>query len=276
MTLVTYSGGRASEDTVVGMTRTGSELASAGFPGSAAVYDFLKRFNGQSLERYWRIDGEGLERLDRFRTGILAFNHGHLVDGTVVMPLVPHRVLFLCDARAYDAPILGHILRAMGVLRVDVTRPDPAATVAAMQYGRAGYLLGIFPEGMVSGRSGLLPARPGVAYLAAKLGLPVLPVAMWGVDAFNRPIDVYVRRLRPVIHVRVGTPQAVCTPIDDRGATRAAADAIMRLIARQLPVSLRGVYREGTEPYERGERALADGWVRPIDLARSSRPVFAL
>ena len=70
-----------------------------------------------------------------------------------------------------------------------------------------------------------------------------------------------------MIHVRVGTPQTICIPHRDHEATRAAADAIMLLIAQQLPESLRGVYREGNKPHERGERALAAGWVRPLDTA---------
>ena len=235
------------------------------WPGSAAVYEYVKRLNASSLERNWRLDGEGLERLEHFRSGMLAFNHGHLVDGTVAMPLLEQRILFLCDARAYDSPILGHALRAMGASRVDVTRPDPAAAIATMRHARAGHLLGIFPEGKVSGASGLLPARDGVGYLAARLGLPVLPVALWGLESFNRPLDVYLFQRRPVIHVRVGTPQAIRIPHRDREAGRAAADAIMLLIAQQLPESLRGVYREGNKPHERGQRALAAGWVQPIE-----------
>ena len=245
------------------MSQTGRASSSRQSAGSPAVYDYLRRLNAQSLRQFWRVDGEGLDHLQRFDAGILAFNHGHLVDGTVVMPLVPRRILFLCDARAVDAPILGHILKAMGILRVDVMRPDSAGALAAVRASGTERLLGIFPEGRVNGRAGLLPARPGVAYLAAKLGLPVLPVTIWGVEAFNRPADVYIRRLRPVIHVRVTPPQTVAARVDDRQAVRAAADAIMLLIARQLPPALRGAYREGTERHERGVRALAAGHVRP-------------
>ena len=236
-------------------------MVSSLFVGSPVVYDVVRRFNAYSLHRFWRIDGKGLEHLRRFDRGILAINHGHLVDGTVVMPLVRRRILFLCDARAVDAPVLGLILRAVGVLRVDVTRPDPTAVSAGLRWADTGRLLGIFPEGKASGAWGLQPARPGVAYFAAKLGLPVVPVASWGVEAFNRPVDVYVRRLRPVIHVRVSPPQVVTAPANDRRAIRAAADAIMVLIARDLPPSLRGVYQEGGELNRRGEEALAEGWV---------------
>jgi 1-acyl-sn-glycerol-3-phosphate acyltransferase len=243
-------------------------VSSRFFPGSPVVYDLLKRFNGRSLRRFWRIDAEGLDYLEEFERGILAFGHGHLVDGTVFMPLVRQRILFMCDARAVDAPLLGLILRTMGVLRVDVTRPDPAVALAAMRTGKAGRVLGVFPEGKVGGASGLQPARRGVAYLAAKLGVPVLPVAMWGIEAFNRPIDVYVRRLRPVIHVRALPAQIVTAPADDRPSIRAAADAIMVLISGRLPPSMRGVYQPGTEPHARGEMALAEGWVCPASDSR--------
>jgi len=249
-------------------------MASRKWPGSPRVYDFLKRVNAASLRRNWRIEGQGLERLEGFRRGILAFNHGHLVDGTVVMPLVRERILFMCDARAVDAPILGHVLRAVGVLRVDVTRPDPAAAVAAARAASAGHLLGIFPEGRVSGAQGLLPARPGVAHIAARSGLPVLPVAMWGLDAFDRPLDVHVRRRRPVINVRVGMPQMVRVGVRDRDAVRAAADTIMVLIADTLPPAMRGVYRDGSQRYERGCRALDAGSVRPLPVAKSQSPAI--
>jgi hypothetical protein len=83
-------------------------MASRQWPGSPNPYDFLKRANAASLRRNWRIEGDGLERLAGFQGGILAFNHEHLVDGTVVMPLVRERILFLCDARAGDAPVLGY------------------------------------------------------------------------------------------------------------------------------------------------------------------------
>lgn len=234
------------------------------WPASSRVYDFVKQVNAASLQRNWRVEGDGLERLAGVRHGLIAANHGHLVDGTVIMPLVRERVLFLCDARAVDSPLLGHLLRAMGVLRVDVTRPDPRGALAALRAAASGHVLGIFPEGRVDGGRGLLPARPGVAHLAASLGQPVLPVALWGLEAFNRPLDVYVRRILPVIHVRVGVQHGVCVPRRDAATLRAAADAIMVLIARMLPPELHGVYRAGCERRERGERALQAAWVRPM------------
>jgi len=44
------------------------------WPGSPRLYDYLKRVNAASLGRNWRIQGDGLERLEAFRRGILAIN----------------------------------------------------------------------------------------------------------------------------------------------------------------------------------------------------------
>ncbi len=227
------------------------------------VYDLVRGFNAASLRRNWRLDTEGEEHLDLRGPGILAFNHGHIVDGTVVIPLVRRRIRFLCDHRALWVPVLGQVLRLIDVIPVHVDRPDPAAALAALRTVRRGQLLGIFPEAKAK-TEGMIPARPGVAWLAGRLGVPVVPVAMWGVSAFSRPFDVYIRRKRPFIHIRVGEPLSVRLPAEGRReALQPAADAVMLTIAERLPSRFRGVYAQGSEAWQRGRLALAQGWVTP-------------
>ena len=239
------------------------------------VYDFVRSFNAASLRRNWRLDIEGAHHLDRRGPAILAFNHGHIVDGTVFIPLVRRRIRFLADHRALMVPVLGQVLRLMDVIPVHVRRPDLAAALAAVRTVQRGRLLGIFPEAKVKG-DGMIPARPGVAWLAGRLGVPVIPVAMWGVSAFDRPLDVYVRRRRPTVTIRVGEPLRVTLPRDGwREAAQAAADAVMLTIAQRLPPRYRGVYAEGTEAWRRGRDALAEGCVTPAAATRSSLRVLA-
>ncbi len=225
------------------------------------VYDFIRSFNAASLERNWRLDLEGGEHLDLRGAAILAFNHGHIVDGTVIIPLVRRRIRFLCDHRAVNVPVLGQLLRLIDVIPVHVQRSDPAAALAAARTVQRGRLLGIFPEAKAKGE-GMIRARPGVAWLANRLEVPVIPVAMWGLSAFNRPYDVYVRRTRPRIIVRIGEPLRVRLPEEKRReGLLAAAAAVMLTIAERLPPRYRGVYSEGTEPWQRARRALDAGWV---------------
>lgn len=237
------------------------------------AYDLVRAFNGWSLRNNWRLDIEGAEHLDIAGPAILAINHAHLVDGTVIMPLVRRRIRFLCDHRVLRVPALGQILRLMDVIPVRVHRPDPSAALAALWALRRGQLLGVFPEAAVSGPEGLIPARAGVAFLADALQVPVVPVAMWGVSAFDRPFDVYVRRRRPVIHVRVGPPLAIRLPAaEGRDGFQRAADAVMLAIAEFLPPRSRGVYAEGSDCWRRGRRALERGWVTAVGGQPELRP----
>lgn len=233
------------------------------------AYDFFRRLNAASLRRNWRLDLAGEEHLDVSGPAILAFNHGHIVDGTVITPLVRRRIRFLADHRALMAPVLGQALRLIDAIPVHVNRPDPAAALAAARALREGRMLGIFPEAKVRG-DGMILARPGVAWLADRLKAPVIPVAMWGLSAFNRPFDVYLRRTRPTIGVRVGEPLRVRLPEDERRSSlRPAADGVMLTIAEMLPSRYRGAYAEGSEGWQSGRRALDAGWVAPRASAAS-------
>lgn len=51
-----------------------------------------------------------------------------------------------------------------------------AATRAALRRLHEGKILGIFPEGRINTGDGLLPANPGVGWLALKSRAPVFPV----------------------------------------------------------------------------------------------------
>lgn len=239
------------------------------------AYDLVRSFNAASLRRNWRLDIEGAQHLDARGPAILAFNHGHIVDGTVIIPLVRRRIRFLCDHRALMVPLLGQMLRLLDVIPVHVRRSDPVAALAALRTVQRGRLLGIFPEAKANG-DGVIPTRPGVAWLADRLHVPVIPVAMWGLSAFDRPFDVYVRRVRPKITVRVGEPLRVSLPQGtSRAALQSAADAVMLTIAGRLPSRYCGAYAEGTDAWQHGHDALTAGWVTPATSARPQLRVVA-
>lgn len=91
------------------------------------AYDLIRGFNAASLRRNWRLDIEGAQHLDARGPAVLAFNHGHIVDGTVIIPFVPRRIRFLCDHRALMIPVLAQILHLLHVIPIHVRRPHPAA-----------------------------------------------------------------------------------------------------------------------------------------------------
>lgn len=120
--------------------------------------------------------------------------------------------VFRAVARAYgmtSLPLSSSVQRATAV----------RAWLRALDRGEA---LGFFPEGLAGRSDGLRRPEPGVAHLArifAALGVPVLPVAVFEEQ----------RRLQ----ARFGPP-----------LWGASSDDTMQAIARLLPQSLRGPYRE--------------------------------
>jgi 1-acyl-sn-glycerol-3-phosphate acyltransferase len=85
----------------------------------------------------------------------------------------------------------------------------------------------------------------GVAYLATRSGVPVVPMAAWGQEQLGQS---WRRLKRAPVRVRFGPPLAFATTPPSALELRDYSDAVMRAIAAQLPVEYRGVYRDALEP----------------------------
>ncbi len=108
------------------------------------------------------------------------------------------------------------------------------------------------PEGGRSHNLGMRQALPGVAYIAEKAQVPVVPVGIAGTtdDFLKRAL----RGQRPTIEMRIGRPFTL-PPITGRGKDRRLerqqhADRIMQEIAALLPEAYHGIY--GKPPAQAG------------------------
>jgi 1-acyl-sn-glycerol-3-phosphate acyltransferase len=127
------------------------------------------------------------------------------------------------------------LFNAMGAVWVKRGEVDRAALRACLDVLAHGGAMGMSPEGTRSKTGGLQKGRAGVAYLAAKANVPVLPVALWGVEQ----IGPSLKRLRRAdVYVRAGAPLRM----DPALSLEANTDNLMRTIARMLPKQYRGVY----------------------------------
>jgi 1-acyl-sn-glycerol-3-phosphate acyltransferase len=70
--------------------------------------------------------------------------------------------------------------RHIGSIPIDLGRADINALRRALQTLEAGRVVGIFPEGPFSVRGRLEPGLPGVALLALRSGVPVVPAGIRG------------------------------------------------------------------------------------------------
>ena len=189
-----------------------------------------------------RLEVGGLENIPRSGGVILAANHLSRLDSPLVFSVVERGDITALVAVKYHRNwLLRPLIEAVHGIWIDRERADFHALREAREYLHNGGALGIAPEGTRSRTGALKEAKTGVAYLAHKAGVPVIPVAIWGTEA---AISSLFRFHRPEIHVRFGPPfcLAVLAPGDRSAVLQGNTDEIMCRIAALLPLAYRGVY----------------------------------
>lgn len=191
-----------------------------------------------------RIEVEGWERIPRKGGVILATNHLSRLDPPLIFILCDRPDVTALVAEKYRRwPILRQMLEAVDGIWINRFAPDARALRQALRHLRQGGVLGVAPEGTRSHTGGLLPGKPGVVYLAAMSGVPIVPIAIWGTEGWHRKL---LRLRRPVLHVRVGEPFSI-GPLPAKGRDewlQAKTDEVMLRIAALLPPAYRGVYAD--------------------------------
>ncbi len=107
---------------------------------------------------------------------------------------------------------------------------------------KKGVSLIMFPEGHRSPDATLQPALPGAAVLAARLGVPILPVALTGTEALNRLGHAFFHRTHVLLTIgKPFLPKTTGARLTKEQRNALTRD-IMGHIAALLPPAYRGVY----------------------------------
>jgi 1-acyl-sn-glycerol-3-phosphate acyltransferase len=115
-------------------------------------------------------------------------------------------------------------------------RPDPGAIKRVLRALDAGRIVGIFPEGASSREGRLVGGHPGVALIALRSGVPVVPAAIHGTYEALRGRRFYVPRAHP-LSVRFGAAMHFGWP-RHRRVTRAERDEVTRRIMGEIAALL--------------------------------------
>jgi len=143
-----------------------------------------------------RLTVRGLEHVPAGRACVLAINHASFLDGTVVVAALPEPMRFVAKRELLDHFVPRIYLTRIGtefVERFDVQRgvEDTGRFVAMVG---AGHPLIMFPEGTFRRMPGLLPFRMGAFVIAARSGMPVVPVTLRGTRSILREGQWLFRR----------------------------------------------------------------------------------
>ncbi|HRQ41408.1 MAG TPA: lysophospholipid acyltransferase family protein [Chloroflexota bacterium] len=191
-----------------------------------------------------RVDIQGMEHIPSTGGALIVSNHLGRLDAMLGVVLADRDDIILMIADKYEKYLfwrfLGNKLNAIWLNREEA---DFHALREVSKRLHGGGISGIAPEGTRSKAESLLPGKPGAAYLAAKTGVLVIPVALWGTE--DRVVKERLSRLRRLdIHIRIGpafTLPALKRANRDEMLAQ-GTDEIMTRIAAMLPEQYRGVY----------------------------------
>lgn len=94
-------------------------------------------------------------------------------QGNPGAPLRP--IGFMMAKEHYENPVLNVFFRALQSIPVARDGTDMGPAREALKHLKEGKLVGVFPEGRINMGSDLLPANPGIAWLALRAQVPVYP-----------------------------------------------------------------------------------------------------
>lgn len=174
---------------------------------SGVWYLFIKSVLWAICKVFFRLRLEGREHEPARGPFIVAANHASAIDPPIVGIALRHQAVYMAKHELLQAPVLGPLLRSVGVFPVRRGEPDRKAIRRSLEVLDSGGVLVMFPEGTRSPDGRLRAPEPGAAMIALRTGAPVLPAA---VINSHRILPKRARwpRLSQVI-VRIGPPLAV-------------------------------------------------------------------
>jgi 1-acyl-sn-glycerol-3-phosphate acyltransferase len=201
------------------------------------VFRFVMRLIGS-------IEIIGLENVPDKPTFAIASNHvGRLDIGLVFVGLDRTDFILPLAEKYKKNPFTRFVGYMMGAIWLDRYNTDFKAIREMMTRIKQGGVLVIAPEGTRSKTGALQEGKPGMAFLAAKAGLSILPAALIGSDD-RLVVDNLLHLRRSHFKLIAGEP-FVLTPLKSGSRDeqiKEHSDEIMCHIAALLPEEKRGVY----------------------------------
>ncbi len=197
-----------------------------------------------------RVQTEGASNVPKKGPFIIACNHLHLFDPPLVLVAVPyHQIIVLAAEKWGETWPINWLLKSVGAIFVRRGEVDREALNKCLDVLSRGGIIGLAPEGTRSRTGTMQRGKPGVAYLAIKADVPIVPV---GVSGQNRIFSEWKRLRRPRVMIRMGEPFKL-EPVHGRNKgqqLQERSDEVMRRIAALVHEDLRGVYSDNIREAE--------------------------
>jgi 1-acyl-sn-glycerol-3-phosphate acyltransferase len=195
-----------------------------------------------------RIDKFDIPKIPTYGPLILVTNHINSLEVPLLfVHLQPRNMIGLAKIETWNNKFMGWLFDLWDAIPIRRGTLDLEAFRACLGVLKAGDILAIAPEGTRSYDGRLQVGQPGTALIALHAGVPILPIAHWGGEAFNSNLK---KLKRTDFHFRVGKPfylDAHSEKVNGR-VRQLMADEIMTQIALLMPNEYRGKYVDCDPP----------------------------
>ena len=208
------------------------------------IYRFARFLNRLLLWSILRVEFIGMEKAPTEGGLIVTGNHIGGLDALLVFYLLDRDDIIVMIAEKHRQYAFRRwLVHAAGGLFVDRYGADFTTLRKVLKRLNQGGVLIIAPEGTRTKTGGLQRGQLGAAYLAAKSGLPLLPVGVVGSE--DTKLFSHLKQLRRTpVTVRAGDTYSL-PPVSKenrQGDLQDYTDEIMCRIAVLLPEEYRGIY----------------------------------
>jgi 1-acyl-sn-glycerol-3-phosphate acyltransferase len=202
------------------------------------IYGFTRSVVAALCKLLWRIKVVHPERVPARGACILAPSHRSYLDTPFLACVTSRRIRFLGKAEMWKYAWPGRFFTALGGIPVDRALADRAALRAAQAALEGGEPLGMFPEGTRRSGPDVKDLHNGVAFLAARLGVPIVPIGIGGSETILGR-ESKMPKFNRVVMI-VGEP--IHPPVREPGASVRRKD--VAALTEELTAAIQGLFDE--------------------------------
>ncbi len=191
----------------------------------------------------------GVEHIPTSGPGVVAINHTGYLDFTLAgVPAFlqgKRKVRFMAKKEVFDNKITGPLMRGCKHIPVDRTA-GAESYQAAVDYLKAGELVGVYPEATISRSFEIKAFKSGAARMALESGAPIIPTLIWGAQRIwtkGHPKNLG----RSKTPVSIG----VAEPLEATGSPEALTAKLHEVMVAKLD-QLQQEYAQRNGPYPAG------------------------
>ena len=144
-----------------------------------------------------------MENLPEEGTFIIACNHRSYADPVLLSLKVKRRCTYMAKEELFKNPVFSALIRAFGAFPVQRGQGANGIIDIAVGKLKSGKNLAIFPEGTRSKDGKVGRGKTGVALIAARAGVPVVPCGIAYEDKLHFRNKITVRHGKPISPVQL-------------------------------------------------------------------------